>query len=116
MWQVLFRQLPVAELVSALTALLGKKSLHRSSEQWQQVALSSLSLLTSKVCMESAPLAVDDVVATAVPLLYVGTNGNEFADQVIQVIQTSSLAKVHPALKVLGGVATQDGNGGLTLV
>lgn len=97
------------ELVSALTALLVKKRLYRSSEQWQEVALSSLTLLTSEALLDAAPHAVDDVIAAGIPLLYLGRNGNGFAGRVLEVMRHSPLAGKHPAIEALGRVATREG-------
>ena len=104
------KRLPTPEFITSLTALLSKKKLFRASSKLQSCALKSLSILMSKPLLEVAPEAMDHVIISGIPLLYVGRNGNEFSGRVLEMMEGSFLAKSHPVLGMLSTVSGGDGN------
>ena len=110
MLQVLFKQLPLDSLVSSLTSLLARKSFSRTFTQWQEVCLSSVSLLTCKPLLAAPPEMLDDVVLAWIPLLYVDRRGSDFPGRVAEKMGQSHLVKGHPVLEALAGLSSHQGN------
>ncbi len=63
----------------------------------------------SKSLLERAPEAVDDVIVSGIPLLYLGRNGNDFGGRVLEVMEGSALCKTHMALKNLHSISREEG-------
>ena len=84
--QLLTKHVPPLSLLPPLSVILAIPSLPLAHRSWQQVALSALSLITSRTVFETIPEKVDDIVVTSLPLLFVHRRGNKLAEGVADVL------------------------------
>ncbi len=90
--------LPSADLITALTKIISRRRLTKSSSDWQSCALRAVDHLTSEFLLDSSPERNDDVTVALLPLMFVGRHGGPFTESVVRLVAGSCLAESHPLL------------------